>query len=287
MIEIHLLEVLVTFARYGTLAKAAEVLGLTQPALTHSLKSLEDQLGVQLFIRKPNRLILTESGQYAVQEAQKILKLDTQFTDKVRHFEQSNTTITVGANAPGPLIVVNSLAAPNISVKEVHVQQGFENILNEEQVTCLLTNRDLHDQHITSIYLGTERMGINLPPDTSLIDLPELKFADLAGRTFLCPQEIGFWQSIYESHIPNGRFIYQDESSEYQALLQYSSLPFFTTNLTRLDPHWGTGLPDNRIFKPLADDVAQQPFYMNFLKRNQMRLTPFIERVQDQWAQAD
>lgn len=39
MIENYLLEELVTFAKYGTVAKTAEVLGLTQPAVTHSLKN--------------------------------------------------------------------------------------------------------------------------------------------------------------------------------------------------------------------------------------------------------
>lgn len=39
MIENYLLEELVTFAKYGTVAKTAEVLGLTQPAVTHSMKS--------------------------------------------------------------------------------------------------------------------------------------------------------------------------------------------------------------------------------------------------------
>lgn len=51
MIEYYLLEELVTFAKCGTVAKTAEVLGLTQPAVTHSMKKLEEELGVTLFIR--------------------------------------------------------------------------------------------------------------------------------------------------------------------------------------------------------------------------------------------
>lgn len=46
MIENYLLEELVTFARVGTLAKTADSLVLTQPAVTHSMKKLEDELGV-------------------------------------------------------------------------------------------------------------------------------------------------------------------------------------------------------------------------------------------------
>lgn len=287
MVEFYLLEALVAFAHYGTLAKAAASLGVTQPALTHSMKNLENSLNVQLFIRQPNKLSLTKTGEYTVQEAKKVLAINQNLTKKVHQFDQSQATITVGANAPGPLIVVRSLDTDNLMIKSTHVHDDFEHLLNEEQMTCLLTNQPLATDQITSIYLGTERMAVNLPANSPLIDHEALKFADLAGNTFLCPREIGFWQTIYESQIPNGQFIRQNESSEYQELLNYSSLPFFTTNVTQLDQQWGNHLPKNRIAKPLADQLAHQRFYVNFLKRNQQRLTAFIQQLQDQWAQVD
>lgn len=287
MIDVYLLRGLVAFAHYGTLAKAANHLGVTQPALTHSMKNLEETLGVQLFLRYPNRLVLTETGKYAVQEAQKLIDANQQFADKVAVFDQNQAGITVGANAPGPLIVVRALNEANVEVKEEHLQRDFTQVLAEEQVTCLLTNQALETDQITSVYLGTERMAVNLPVDSPLVAVDQLTFADLAGATFLCPQEIGFWQTIYESQIPDGKFIYQGQSTEYQELLSFSSLPFFTTNLTKLDPNWGNNLPSNRIFKPLTDQMARQPFYASFLKRHQKRLMPFILKTQDEWAQVD
>ena len=41
MIGNYLLEELVAYAKYGTIAKTAEFLDLTQPAVTHSMKKLE------------------------------------------------------------------------------------------------------------------------------------------------------------------------------------------------------------------------------------------------------
>lgn len=237
MIDFYLLEALVKFDEYGTLAKAAEQLGVTQPALTHSLKNLEDELGVQLFDRKPNRLYLTDTGKYAVQQAKRVIDDNYKFTDKVKLFEQNQSSITIGANAPGPLIVIHSLNLDNLIVQNKHVQKDFEKILNEEQVTCLLTNKSLKSDKIISVFLGSERMAVNLRQENPLTKIESLKFADLAGNTFLCPQEIGFWKDIYESQIPDGKFIYQNESTEYKELLSFSSMPFFTTNLTKLDPN--------------------------------------------------
>ncbi|WP_334311787.1 LysR family transcriptional regulator [Companilactobacillus farciminis] len=287
MIDFYLLEALVAFDEYGTLSKAADYLGVTQPALTHSLKNLEENLDVKLFDRKPNRLYLTDTGKYAIEQAKRVIEDNYKFTDKVKLFEQNQSTITIGANAPGPLIVIRSLHLNNLVVQNEHVQQDFETILNEEQLTCLLTNENIETDHITSAFLGSESMAINIPSESPLSKVDSLKFADLAGNTFLCPQEIGFWQDIYESQIPNGKFIYQDQSNEYKELLSFSSLPFFTTNLTKLDPNWGKNLPKNRVLKPLNDNLATQNFYISFLKRNQNRLKALIQKTQDQWSTVD
>lgn len=287
MVEFYLLEELVAFAQCGTLAKAAEQLGLTQPALTHSMKNLEEILGVQLFIRRPNRLSLTETGKYAAREAQKLIVANQKFTDKVQFFEQNQAIITIGANAPGPLIVVRSLQESNVTIKDEHIMDNYSHVLLEEQVTCLIINEPLETDQITSIYIGTENMSINLSNDSPLLKITKLSFNDLKNRTILSPKEIGFWRKIYQENIANGKFIFQGESSEYSELLNYSSIPFFTTNLTKLDPHWGGNLPTNRVIKPLTDKAAHQPFYICFLKRNKNRLLPLIDKVQSQWAEVD
>ena len=62
MIEIYLLEQLEAFARCGTLSGAAEELHLSQPTLTRSMKKLEELIGVPLFERQKNKLVLNENG---------------------------------------------------------------------------------------------------------------------------------------------------------------------------------------------------------------------------------
>ena len=49
-------------ARLSSLSAAAQVLRLTQPALTHSIGQLETEIGTRLFERKPEGSFLTEAG---------------------------------------------------------------------------------------------------------------------------------------------------------------------------------------------------------------------------------
>ena len=122
-------------------------------------------------------------------------------------------------------------------------------------------NFPIEDRDITSTYLGTESMSINLPTECKLNENSELSFRMLKGKTILSPANIGFWTQIYHDEIPDSEIIFQDESTDYSEILQDSVLPFFTTNLTSLDSQWGNDLPNNRSARPLSDEVAHQKFY--------------------------
>ena len=256
MVENYLLEELVTFAKVGTLAKTAEYLGLTQPAVTHSMKKLEDELGISLFDRQSNKISLNENGKYTVREAAKLLNYSNDFVKRVQQFAQNQTTILLAANAPGPLIVARRLHDKKIKIKDNLVQEGFEKELINGQITCLLTNQQLNDRDIRSIYLGTEKMSINLPVSSDLLKKKKLSYNSLANLTILSPSLIGFWQQI-EEKIPGIKLIYQDQATDYAQIINYSNFPYFTTNLAKLDPNWGITLPGNRMTKALSDKQAQ------------------------------
>lgn len=50
-------------ARHLSFTKAADELNVTQAAISHQVKALEDQIGIQLFLRRNRQLILTDAGQ--------------------------------------------------------------------------------------------------------------------------------------------------------------------------------------------------------------------------------
>lgn len=57
----------------GGLAKAADQLNITQSALSHQIKGLEDQAGVELFIRRAKPMRLTSAGLKLLRLAERIL----------------------------------------------------------------------------------------------------------------------------------------------------------------------------------------------------------------------
>jgi LysR family transcriptional regulator for metE and metH len=59
--------------KYGSLTAAAEVLCVTQSALSHSMKKLEQQLGADIWLREGRSLRLTQGGQYLLAVANRVL----------------------------------------------------------------------------------------------------------------------------------------------------------------------------------------------------------------------
>ena len=57
----------------GGLARAADMLNMTQSALSHQVKGLEDQAGIELFVRRSKPLKLSAAGQRMLRLAERIL----------------------------------------------------------------------------------------------------------------------------------------------------------------------------------------------------------------------
>lgn len=73
MIERSHLEIFRAVERAGSLTAAAESLHLTQSALSHSIRKLEQQLGTQLWVREGRQLRLTQAGEYVQGLAARLL----------------------------------------------------------------------------------------------------------------------------------------------------------------------------------------------------------------------
>ncbi|WP_073211209.1 LysR family transcriptional regulator [Acidocella aminolytica] len=72
--DLRRLRYFVTIAKMGHITRAAAQLGIQQAPLSQQIKVLEQEIGAQLFIRKPRGVELTEAGQTLLGYAQRILE---------------------------------------------------------------------------------------------------------------------------------------------------------------------------------------------------------------------
>ncbi len=91
--ELRHLRYFIVVAEELNLTRAAEKLFITQPPLTRQIKQLEEELEVQLFVRKPRGLELTQGGQYFLQQAYVILDKISDSIEGTRQVEQHNKSV--------------------------------------------------------------------------------------------------------------------------------------------------------------------------------------------------
>lgn len=72
-IELRHLRTIRAIHQAGGLARAADLLNMTQSALSHQVKGLEDQAGVELFVRRAKPMRLSAAGQRMLRLAERIL----------------------------------------------------------------------------------------------------------------------------------------------------------------------------------------------------------------------
>lgn len=158
MTDLYLLEELIAFKKYKTLAKTAETLSVTQPTVTRGMQKLENELGTSLFKREPNRITLNKTGEFAATEAEKVIQYNQNYAKRIQKFALSENSISVAANAPGPLILLESLENTNIKIDSRLISANYHNLILNGQYTCIFLNRALKHDKIDSIYLGTENL---------------------------------------------------------------------------------------------------------------------------------
>lgn len=85
--RIHL-SVVQEVEKQGSLTAAAGVLHVTQSALSHSMKKLEQQLGTDIWLREGRSLRLTQAGQYLLAVANRVLPQLNLAEERLRQFAQ-------------------------------------------------------------------------------------------------------------------------------------------------------------------------------------------------------
>lgn len=91
------LEAFLSIANWGSFHRAAGHLNLSQTALSHRLKKLEDDLGVKLVTRSTRRLSLTPAGLELLPTAQKLIdELSTSLDTLRRQGKEQQERIAIG-----------------------------------------------------------------------------------------------------------------------------------------------------------------------------------------------
>ncbi|MBU3538405.1 LysR family transcriptional regulator [Polynucleobacter sp. UK-Gri1-W3] len=111
-------------AKTGSFIKSSENLFVTQPALSRSIKSLEDELGAKLFDRQGRQTILTAFGEEILRRSQILLDLAKDIKETNRNFKNGlSGQIRIGmGSGPGALLMTRLLKHIAVHYPHLHIE---------------------------------------------------------------------------------------------------------------------------------------------------------------------
>ena len=138
--ELRHLRYFVVVAEELNLTRAAEKLFIAQPPLTRQIKQLEEELEVQLFIRKPRGLELTQGGQYFLQQVHSIMdRLEASIEGTRQVAQHRKTVFSIGFV---PSVFYGQLP---LMVRRLRRNKNLEIVLHElktrEQIEALKSGK--------------------------------------------------------------------------------------------------------------------------------------------------
>ena len=100
--EIRQLEYFLMVSRVNSFTRAAERLYVSQPAVTNAIRSLEDELGIQLFDRGQKQALLTTEGQIFFAHVEKIMNGISNTLEEINSLKNlSDGVVNIGLTALG------------------------------------------------------------------------------------------------------------------------------------------------------------------------------------------
>lgn len=177
-------------AREGHFGEAAAGLGIAQPALSQSVRRLEEELGVVLFDRSRRRFGLTPAGRLLVAQAREVVAGEARLRETMRRVRDGELGTLRAAVPPGTAAValrglVEGMAgqAPGLEV-DLCEMSGSELVraLGEGSVDTGLVTAPFDGAGLVGEPVHRVELGAVVPRGEALSRFGSVALGDLAGR---------------------------------------------------------------------------------------------------------
>ena len=172
-------------AKSEHISKTAEVMHIAQPSLTKSIKNLQTELGVPLFVPKGRNVVLTEYGRYFYKKLVPLLDgLDALPAQLRRMAQLENETMHVNVLSASSIVT-----QAVIEYKRKHKEVSFQLVQNEESelydigVSTKLSGKE--DYFSENRYIFSEQMYLAVPVGHRFADIGEIDLYEARDEDFV------------------------------------------------------------------------------------------------------
>ncbi len=174
--------------KVSSFSKASKLLGISQPAVTQQIRILEEFLGVTLFERKKNGVLLTKEGKEFLKISKKFEKFLEEFEREFENFRNFDSPFYMGASQtignyllPECMKYFKSLIKKEINLIIKNNDALLEDVENGAIDVAFVTKK--RDNKLNYVeWLDDELVVFSNKPLPSTIELKDLKNYDMICR---------------------------------------------------------------------------------------------------------
>lgn len=279
--DLHLLEILLAFKKYGTLSSTAEALHISQPTLTRNMQALEKEIYVPIFIHGKNSLKLNETGEFLVKESEKLLHSYNEMIQNLHLLDDSLRVIHIGYSAPGPKSVYETVIQSYYPTSKIvwtsneNEKELLEGLQKHIYDFIFIQKQPLPKEYYSKSCLK-EQLFTCVEKDHPFMKYKDgITFEQMDGYTYLQIEDVGIWKDIKAKNMPHSKIITQKDREDLTALVNSSSLPCFVSNITNENDR----KYPRRIHIPIIDLDATREFMIVLPKKSTSRFSKFLSEV--------
>ncbi|WP_275554143.1 LysR family transcriptional regulator [Mixta sp. Marseille-Q2659] len=187
------LRVFVAVAQHGSFSQAGQIIGLSQSAVSHSIKELEAEMGIRLLDRTTREVILTNAGQQLANRLERLLEeLNTTILDARSFGQQRSGTVRVAASQTiSAHLMPQCLAASQLRYPEIKVmlrdrpQQWVLQSVRDAEVDFGIVVGPLTAGEFESQPILDEPFLLLCRQDDELAQEETIRWQRLSGRTMV------------------------------------------------------------------------------------------------------
>ena len=184
--ELAKLKYFLVVAKEQHVTKAAEYLCIAQPALTQAIKSLERELGVNLFEKRGRNVVLTEYGKYLQNRLENLLPEFDKIPGEIENLKNKvNKTIKINIKAASTF-VINAIVKYTQKNKDV-VFEFEQSDLSSDCDILITTDGAKSDKSILPIqsFVKEEQIYLAVPKNSVYANFSSIELSVVKNEKFI------------------------------------------------------------------------------------------------------
>ncbi len=202
------LKVFHTVAGVLSFTRAAEMLHMTQPAVTHQIRQLEEEFNARLFDRTNNRISLTEAGESVLVHADKILALYDDMKETVKTLTGDRTgLVTIGASTTIAEYMLPGLLGgfkqqfPDVQIRlRVANTDAVVAMVADNSIDLGVVEGEVDNQLLRVEHCQQDELQVIVRPDHVLSAQKSVKPSDLVDYPFIHREDGSGTRSVIERY---------------------------------------------------------------------------------------